>query len=62
MVASLGVSWSNQSVVGYSPAGKDVSRRHVRIRYKETTSEDTEDFTCAAVTVIFRMCKPMRLI
>jgi hypothetical protein len=28
MAASLGVSWINESVVGYSPAGKDVSRGH----------------------------------
>jgi hypothetical protein len=33
----------------------------VKIRYQETTSEDTEDFMCAAVTVIFRVCKPVRL-
>jgi hypothetical protein len=29
----------------------------VKIRYQETTSEDTEDFICAAVTVIFRVCE-----
>jgi hypothetical protein len=29
----------------------------VRARYQETTSEDIEDFTCAAVTVIFRVCQ-----
>jgi hypothetical protein len=34
----------------------------VKIRYQETTSEDTEDFVCAAVTVIFIVCKPVRLI
>jgi hypothetical protein len=34
----------------------------VRIRYQETTSEDIEDFMRAAVTVIFRVCKPMRLL
>jgi hypothetical protein len=28
MAVSLGVSWSNESFVGYSPAGKDVSRGH----------------------------------
>jgi hypothetical protein len=47
--------------VGYSPAGKDVSEDIVRIGYQETTSEDIEDFMCAAVTVIFRVCKPVRL-
>jgi hypothetical protein len=26
---------------------------HHRIRYQETTSKDTEDFMCVAVTVIF---------
>jgi hypothetical protein len=34
----------------------------VVIRYQETTSEDKEDFVCAAVTVIFRVCKPLRLL
>jgi hypothetical protein len=34
----------------------------VRIRYKETASEDIEDFMCAAVTVIFRVCRPVRLL
>jgi hypothetical protein len=33
-----------------------------KIRYQVTTSEDTEDFMCAAVTVIFRVCKPARLL
>jgi hypothetical protein len=34
------------------------------IRYQETASEDilVEDFMCAAVTVIFRMCKRVRLL
>jgi hypothetical protein len=31
----------------------------VKIHYQETTSED---FMCAAVTVIFRVCKPVRLL
>jgi hypothetical protein len=35
---------------------------NVRICYQETTSEDTEDLMCAAVTVIFRVCKPVRLL
>jgi hypothetical protein len=34
----------------------------VKIRYQETTSEDTEDFMCAAVIVIFTVCKPVRLL
>jgi hypothetical protein len=36
----------------------------VRIRYQETTSEDTlvEDFMCVAVAVIFRVCKRVRLL
>jgi hypothetical protein len=48
--------------MGYSPDGNDVSRGHVRIRYRGTTSEDVEEFMCAAVTVIFRVCKPVRLL
>jgi hypothetical protein len=47
--------------MGYSPAGKDVSEDIVRVGYQETTSEDTEDFMCAAVTVIFRVSTPVRL-
>jgi hypothetical protein len=34
----------------------------VRIRYQETASEDIEYFMCAAVTVIFRVCKPVSLL
>jgi hypothetical protein len=33
MAQSLGVAWSNKSVVGYSPVGKEVSNGIVRIRY-----------------------------
>jgi hypothetical protein len=33
----------------------------VRIRLQETTSEDIVDFVSAAVTVIFMVCKPVRL-
>jgi hypothetical protein len=32
----------------------------VKICYQETTSEDIKDFMCAAVTVIFGVCKPVR--
>jgi hypothetical protein len=34
----------------------------VRIRYQETTGEDKGYFMCTAVTVIFRECKPVRLL
>jgi hypothetical protein len=34
----------------------------VRIRHQETTSEGIEGFMFAAVTVIFRVCKPVRLL
>jgi hypothetical protein len=47
--------------VGYSPAGKDVVEDIVRMRYQETAAEDMEDFMCVAVTVIFGVCKPVRL-
>jgi hypothetical protein len=40
------------------PDGKDVSGGSVKIRYQNTTTEDTENFMCAAVTVIFRLCTP----
>jgi hypothetical protein len=34
----------------------------VKIRFQETTSDDIEDFMCAVVTVIFRVCKPVKLL
>jgi hypothetical protein len=34
----------------------------IRSRYQAITIEDAEDFMCAAVTVILRVCKPVRLI
>jgi hypothetical protein len=36
----------------------------VKIRYQETTCEDIEGFMCAAVTctMIFGVCKPMRML
>jgi hypothetical protein len=34
----------------------------VRICYQEAASEDIEEFMYAAVTVIFRVCKPVRLL
>jgi hypothetical protein len=42
-----GAKFRAVSVVGYSPAGKDVSRGHYQSRYQETTNEDI-DFMCAA--------------
>jgi hypothetical protein len=41
---------------------KTLAEDTVRIRYQEMTSEDTEDFMCDEVTVIFRGCKPVRLL
>jgi hypothetical protein len=35
---------------------------NVRVRYQETTSEDIEDFMSSAVTVIFKVSKPVRLL
>jgi hypothetical protein len=34
----------------------------VKIRYRETVSENIADFMCSAVTVIFRVYKPARMI
>jgi hypothetical protein len=34
----------------------------VRIRYQETTIEDTEDLMCAAVIVIYRVYKQVKLL
>jgi hypothetical protein len=60
-VSVVTVSSVNTTVV-CSVAGKDVAQNVVRIRYQETTSEDIEGFMCAAVTVVFRVCKPVRLL
>jgi hypothetical protein len=38
------VSWSNESVVGYSLPVRTLAEDIVRILYQETTSEDIEDF------------------
>jgi hypothetical protein len=51
-------SWSKVLVVRQSPAGKNVSPEAediVKIRH-QATSEDTKDFMCAMVTVIFGVC------
>jgi hypothetical protein len=34
----------------------------VRICYRETTIEDIEEFMCTAVTVLFRVYKPVGLL
>jgi hypothetical protein len=34
----------------------------IKIHYRETTSEDIEDLMCAAVIVIYRVRKPVRLL
>jgi hypothetical protein len=41
---------------------KTLAKDFVRICYQETTSEATEDFMCAAITVIFRVRKAVRLL
>jgi hypothetical protein len=48
-------------------SGKDMNNRVRGIYifgscYQATTSEDVEDFMCAVVTVIFRVCKLVRLV
>jgi hypothetical protein len=50
----MGQLWDIRQPVGTSLEDIDT------IRYHETTSEDIEDFMCAAVTVIFGLCKPVR--
>jgi hypothetical protein len=55
--ASQGIDcWSKSQPVRTSSEDIDT------IRYQETTSEDTEDFMCGPVTVIFRVCKSVRLL
>jgi hypothetical protein len=41
---------------------RTLAEDNVQIRYEEMTAEDTEDFMCAAVIMIFRVCKPVRLL
>jgi hypothetical protein len=59
---SLGVSWSDASVVGYLPEVRTYVQDMIRNSYQETAREDIEDFMCAAVTVICRVCKPVWLL
>jgi hypothetical protein len=58
MAASLGVSqlWDICQLV------RMLAEDTVRHCYQKTTSEDIENFMCAAVTVILRVCKPVRLL
>jgi hypothetical protein len=35
---------------------------NVQVYYQEMIGEDIEDFMCAAITMIFRACKPVRLL
>jgi hypothetical protein len=55
-VAAMSELWDIRQPV------RTLAENIVRIRYQETTSEDQEDFICAAVTVIFKVCKPVRLL
>jgi hypothetical protein len=48
--------------VGFRQSVKTSVEDIVKICYQETTSEDIEDFMWPAVTVIFRVCKPTRLL
>jgi hypothetical protein len=64
MIAILGVSQLEQRVQLWDICQpvRTLAENTVRIRHQETTSEDMEDFMCAVVTVIFRVCKPVRLL
>jgi hypothetical protein len=57
MAASLGV----KSLEAIRELRHEQWTDTVKTCYQEMTSEDIEDFMCAAVTVIFRVCKPLRL-
>jgi hypothetical protein len=54
MAASLEVSWSCESFVGYSPVGEDVSRQHYWDPLLGKHWQRTEDVMYAAVAVIFK--------
>jgi hypothetical protein len=41
---------------------RTLAEDNVPICYQEMTAEDIEDFMCAAVIMIFRVCKPARLL
>jgi hypothetical protein len=52
----MSLLWDNRQPV------RTLAEKIVRICYQETTSEDLENFMCAEVTVIFRVCKPLGLL
>jgi hypothetical protein len=60
-------NWSNELVVIQSPDGENVSTETeniVGIRQQTSTGEDIanrEDYRCDVVTVIFGVCKSVRL-
>jgi hypothetical protein len=56
------VNRSNESVVGNRRPVRTLAEDIVRICCQETTSEDIEDFMCSVVTVVFRVCKPVRML
>jgi hypothetical protein len=64
MAASLGVSQLEQWVqlLDIRQPVRTLAEDINRICYQEMISGDMEDFMCAAVTVIFRVCKPVRLL
>jgi hypothetical protein len=55
-------SWKNEPVMDIRQPVRTSVEHTVRIRYQETTNEDIDEFMCAAVTIIFKVCKPVRLI
>jgi hypothetical protein len=57
-------SWvlNHESEVGVDGYQSGVLSCFAKRRYQATTSEDIEDFMCAVVTVIFRVCKSVRLL
>jgi hypothetical protein len=56
MVGTMSQLWDIHQPV------RTLAKNIVRNHYQEMTSEDIEDFMCAAVTVIFGVCKPVRLL
>jgi transcription initiation factor TFIIIB Brf1 subunit/transcription initiation factor TFIIB len=55
-------NWSIESVTGIPRPVRTSAEDIFRICYQETTIEDIEDFMFAAITVIFRRCKRVRLL
>jgi hypothetical protein len=56
------VYWNNEQLWNIPQPVRTSAEDTVRIRYQKTASEDWEHFMYAVVTVIFTVCRPVRLL